>query len=74
MLESIFFISSQYRFARLEQPSQFSGDPCDYSDRETEDCVTSSPCRNRVRCDGFVCAVTGKDLGAGGAQIIRCHL
>ncbi|RMC08731.1 hypothetical protein DUI87_14980 [Hirundo rustica rustica] len=46
-------------FARLEQPSQFSGDPCDYPDREAEECVTSSPCRSRVRCDGFVCAVTG---------------
>ncbi|NXO44034.1 CO8B protein, partial [Locustella ochotensis] len=50
----------RYRFARLEQPSQFSGDPCDYPDREAEACVTSSPCRNRVRCDGFVCAVTGR--------------
>ncbi|NXI80365.1 CO8B protein, partial [Rhipidura dahli] len=50
----------RYRFARLEQPSQFGGDPCDYSDRETEDCATSSPCRSRVGCDGFVCAVTGR--------------
>ncbi|NXD38891.1 CO8B protein, partial [Copsychus sechellarum] len=50
----------RYRFARLEQPSQFSGDPCDASDRETEDCVPGSPCRSRVRCDGFVCAVTGR--------------
>ncbi|NWV60670.1 CO8B protein, partial [Malurus elegans] len=50
----------RYRFARLEQPSQFSGDPCDYPDREAEDCVTSSPCRNKVRCDGFVCAFTGR--------------
>ncbi|NXV48989.1 CO8B protein, partial [Uria aalge] len=50
----------RYRFARLEQPSQFNGDPCDYSDKETEDCVTNNPCRNRVRCDGFVCAVTGR--------------
>ncbi|NWT19238.1 CO8B protein, partial [Vireo altiloquus] len=50
----------RYRFARLEQPSQFSGDACDYPDREAEDCVSSSPCRNRVRCDGFVCAVTGR--------------
>uniref|UniRef100_A0A8C3QLL7 Complement component C8 beta chain n=1 Tax=Cyanoderma ruficeps TaxID=181631 RepID=A0A8C3QLL7_9PASS len=50
----------RYRFARLEQPSQFSGEPCDGSDREAEECVPSSPCRNRVRCDGFVCAVTGR--------------
>lgn len=44
----------------MEQPSQFSGDACDYSDKETEDCLTNSPCRNRVRCEGFVCTVTGK--------------
>ncbi|XP_009459596.1 PREDICTED: complement component C8 beta chain [Nipponia nippon] len=50
----------RYRFARLEQPSQFNGDPCDYSDKETEDCVTNNPCRNKVRCEGFVCAVTGR--------------
>ncbi|XP_064927031.1 complement component C8 beta chain isoform X3 [Columba livia] len=50
----------RYRFARLEQPSQFNGDPCDYPDKETEDCVTNNPCRNKVRCDGFVCAVTGR--------------
>ncbi|XP_050163435.1 complement component C8 beta chain isoform X1 [Myiozetetes cayanensis] len=50
----------RYRFARLEQPSQFNGDRCDPSDRETEDCVTNSPCRNKVRCEGFVCAVTGR--------------
>ncbi|KAJ6662582.1 hypothetical protein lerEdw1_011719 [Lerista edwardsae] len=45
----------RYRFARVERPSQFSGDPCDYSDKETEDCVTNRPCRNTVRCEGFVC-------------------
>uniref|UniRef100_A0A8C4VCX6 Complement component C8 beta chain n=1 Tax=Falco tinnunculus TaxID=100819 RepID=A0A8C4VCX6_FALTI len=50
----------RYRFARLEQPSQFNGDPCDYPDKETEDCVTNNPCRNKVRCEGFVCAVTGR--------------
>nr|XP_042707340.1 complement component C8 beta chain isoform X2 [Chrysemys picta bellii] len=50
----------RYRFARVERPSQFNGDPCDYSDKETEDCVTNSPCRNKVRCEGFVCAITGR--------------
>nr|XP_009513340.1 PREDICTED: complement component C8 beta chain [Phalacrocorax carbo] len=50
----------RYRFAHLEQPSQFNGDPCDYSDKETEDCVTNNPCRNKVRCEGFLCAVTGR--------------
>ncbi|XP_009069086.1 PREDICTED: complement component C8 beta chain [Acanthisitta chloris] len=50
----------RYRFVRLEQPSQFGGDLCDYSDREAEDCVTNSPCRSKVRCEGFVCAITGR--------------
>ncbi|XP_048354922.1 complement component C8 beta chain [Sphaerodactylus townsendi] len=45
----------RYRFAHVERPSQFSGDPCDYSDKETEDCVPNSPCRNTIRCEGFLC-------------------
>ncbi|XP_053106726.1 complement component C8 beta chain isoform X2 [Hemicordylus capensis] len=49
----------RYRFSHVERPSQFGGDPCDYSDKETEDCVTSRPCRNTVRCEGFVCG-TGR--------------
>ncbi|KAH0618567.1 hypothetical protein JD844_017911, partial [Phrynosoma platyrhinos] len=49
----------RYRFAHVEQPSQFGGDQCDYTDKETEDCVTSTPCRNTVRCEGFVCG-TGR--------------
>ncbi|XP_028589161.2 complement component C8 beta chain [Podarcis muralis] len=49
----------RYRFVHVERPSQFGGDPCDYSDKETEDCVTNRPCRNTVRCEGFVCA-TGR--------------
>nr|XP_006133557.1 complement component C8 beta chain [Pelodiscus sinensis] len=50
----------RYRFARVERPSQFGGDACDYADKETEACVTNSPCRNKVRCEGFVCAITGR--------------
>ncbi|XP_062994534.1 complement component C8 beta chain [Elgaria multicarinata webbii] len=49
----------RYRFVHVERPSQFGGDPCDYADKETEDCVTNRPCRNTVRCEGFVCA-TGR--------------
>ncbi|XP_061489150.1 complement component C8 beta chain [Rhineura floridana] len=49
----------RYRFVYVERPSQFGGDPCDYSDKETEDCVINRPCRNTVRCEGFVCA-TGR--------------
>ncbi|XP_033007891.1 complement component C8 beta chain [Lacerta agilis] len=49
----------RYRFVHVERPSQFGGDPCDYSDKETEECITNRPCRNTVRCEGFVCA-TGR--------------
>nr|XP_056701173.1 complement component C8 beta chain [Euleptes europaea] len=49
----------RYRFARVERPSQFGGDPCDYSDKETEVCVPNSPCRNTIRCEGFLCG-TGR--------------
>ncbi|XP_077189704.1 complement component C8 beta chain [Paroedura picta] len=57
----------KYRFARVEQLSQFGGDPCDYSDKETEDCVPNSPCRNTIRCEGFLCG-TGRCVD----QRLRC--
>ncbi|XP_012877659.1 PREDICTED: complement component C8 beta chain [Dipodomys ordii] len=50
----------RYRHTYLLRPSQFNGEPCNYSDKEVEDCVTSSPCRSQVRCEGFVCAHTGR--------------
>ncbi|XP_047379686.1 complement component C8 beta chain isoform X1 [Sciurus carolinensis] len=50
----------RYRHAYLVQPAQFGGEPCDFSDKEVEDCVTSRPCRSQVRCEGFVCAQTGR--------------
>ncbi|XP_042555182.1 complement component C8 beta chain [Dipodomys spectabilis] len=50
----------RYRHTYLLRPSQFHGEPCNYSDKEVEDCVTSSPCRSQVRCEGFVCAQTGR--------------
>ncbi|ETE67056.1 Complement component C8 beta chain, partial [Ophiophagus hannah] len=48
----------RYRFAHVEQPSQFGGDPCDYTDNESEDCVINRPC-STPRCEGFLCA-TGR--------------
>ncbi|XP_013930446.1 PREDICTED: complement component C8 beta chain-like, partial [Thamnophis sirtalis] len=57
-LEFIISILLQYRFARVEQPSQFGGDPCDYTDNESEDCVINRPC-SKARCEGFLCA-TGR--------------
>ncbi|KAK2495598.1 hypothetical protein MC885_017797 [Smutsia gigantea] len=50
----------RYRHASLLRPSQFYGEPCDFSDKEAEDCVTNRPCRSQVRCEGFVCAQTGR--------------
>ncbi|XP_025283562.1 complement component C8 beta chain [Canis lupus baileyi] len=50
----------RYRHASLLRPSQFYGEPCNFSDKEVEDCVTSRPCRSQVRCEGFVCAQTGR--------------
>ncbi|XP_059111997.1 complement component C8 beta chain isoform X1 [Peromyscus eremicus] len=50
----------RYRHAYLLQPSQFHGELCDFSDKEVEDCVTNQPCRSQVRCEGFVCAQTGR--------------
>uniref|UniRef100_A0A2K6QW72 Complement component C8 beta chain n=1 Tax=Rhinopithecus roxellana TaxID=61622 RepID=A0A2K6QW72_RHIRO len=50
----------RYRYAYLLRPSQFHGEPCNFSDKEVEDCVTNRPCRSQVRCEGFVCAQTGR--------------
>ncbi|KAG8518950.1 Complement component C8 beta chain [Galemys pyrenaicus] len=50
----------RYRHAYLLRPAQFYGEPCSFSDKETEACVTNKPCRNQVRCEGFVCAHTGR--------------
>nr|BAC41370.1 complement component 8 beta subunit [Mus musculus] len=50
----------RYRHTYLLRPSQFYGELCDLSDKEVEDCVTNQPCRSRVRCEGFVCAQTGR--------------
>ncbi|XP_008051243.1 complement component C8 beta chain isoform X2 [Carlito syrichta] len=56
----LFMLLTQYRHAYLLQPSQFLGEPCNLFDKEVEDCVTSRPCRSQVRCEGFVCAQTGR--------------
>ncbi|XP_058407978.1 complement component C8 beta chain [Diceros bicornis minor] len=50
----------RYRHAYLLRPSQFHGEPCNFYDKEVEDCVTNGPCRSQVRCEGFVCAQTGR--------------
>ena len=51
----------QYRFARLQQPSQFGGEPCNSYGREEEACSVSPryTCRSVPPCAGFLCASTG---------------
>ncbi|XP_054996052.1 complement component C8 beta chain [Sorex araneus] len=49
----------RYRHATLLRPAQFYGEPCNF-DKEVQDCVTNRPCRSQVRCEGFVCAQTGR--------------
>ncbi|XP_043941450.1 complement component C8 beta chain [Protopterus annectens] len=50
----------RFRYATLERPSQFGGEPCDTNDREEEACISSAVCRNEKRCEGFTCAETGR--------------
>uniref|UniRef100_A0A286XBE4 Complement component C8 beta chain n=2 Tax=Cavia porcellus TaxID=10141 RepID=A0A286XBE4_CAVPO len=50
----------RYRHRYLLKPSQFHGEPCTDSDKEVEDCIPSRPCRSQVRCEGFLCAQTGR--------------
>ncbi|CAL8311417.1 unnamed protein product [Gadus morhua 'NCC'] len=52
----------RYRFARLQQPSQFGGEPCNFHGREEEACSVSSryTCSNIPPCTGFLCASTGR--------------
>ncbi|KAK0135985.1 Complement component C8 beta chain [Merluccius polli] len=52
----------RYRFAKLQQPSQFGGEPCNFHGREEEACTVSShyTCENIPPCGGFLCATTGR--------------
>ncbi|XP_051788928.1 DAB adaptor protein 1a [Erpetoichthys calabaricus] len=59
----------RYRFAKLEQPSQFGGERCLERGLDEEPCAPSAPCRASVRCEGFVCAVTGRCIPSR----LRCN-
>ncbi|XP_015211298.2 complement component C8 beta chain isoform X1 [Lepisosteus oculatus] len=52
----------RYRYTKLQQPSQFGGEPCHFRGREEEACAPPSrySCRDSVQCDGFVCTTTGR--------------
>lgn len=52
----------RYRYAKLVQPSQFGGQPCNFHGREEEACNVPSryTCNNVPLCEGFLCAQTGR--------------
>ncbi|XP_070830207.1 complement component C8 beta chain-like [Chaetodon trifascialis] len=52
----------RYRYAKLDQPSQFGGQPCNFHDREEEACTVSAryTCNSVPLCEGFLCNQTGR--------------
>ncbi|XP_010746369.2 complement component C8 beta chain [Larimichthys crocea] len=52
----------KYRYAKLEQPSQFGGQPCNFYGREEVACPVSAryTCNNVPLCEGFACTHTGR--------------
>ncbi|XP_063075443.1 complement component C8 beta chain [Engraulis encrasicolus] len=61
----------RYRHAKLLQPSQFGGEPCNVVGRDEESCVPPArfKCASGPRCEGFVCAITGRCVLEG----LRCN-
>ncbi|XP_069498206.1 complement component C8 beta chain [Ambystoma mexicanum] len=53
-------LKKRFRYMKVEQPSQFNGAPCAFNDKEEEECAPRSNCRAGKRCEGFVCAETGR--------------
>ncbi|XP_068197287.1 complement component C8 beta chain isoform X3 [Antennarius striatus] len=52
----------RYRYAKLEQPSQFGGAPCNHHGQEEEACEVPAryTCDNTPVCEGFLCTQTGR--------------
>ncbi|XP_008332413.1 complement component C8 beta chain [Cynoglossus semilaevis] len=52
----------RFRYARLEQPSQFGGEACSLHDREEEACDVPARynCDSVPLCEGFLCTQTGR--------------
>ncbi|KAJ1170411.1 hypothetical protein NDU88_002288 [Pleurodeles waltl] len=53
-------LKKRFRYVKVDKPSQFNGDPCNFSDKEEEACTPTGSCRPGKRCEGFVCAETGR--------------
>ncbi|XP_070774943.1 uncharacterized protein [Enoplosus armatus] len=52
----------RFRYAKLVQPSQFGGQPCNSNGREEEACNVPDryTCTNVPLCEGFLCTQTGR--------------
>ncbi|XP_041804860.1 complement component C8 beta chain-like [Chelmon rostratus] len=52
----------RYRYAKLDRPSQFGGQPCNFDGREEEACAVPAryTCDNVPLCEGFLCSQTGR--------------
>ncbi|XP_013869275.1 complement component C8 beta chain [Austrofundulus limnaeus] len=52
----------RYRYAKLDQPSQFGGEPCSFHSRQEEACDVPAryTCDNIPLCEGFLCTQTGR--------------
>ncbi|KAM6918338.1 complement component C8 beta chain [Xenentodon cancila] len=52
----------RFRYAKLEQPSQFGGEPCHFHGSEEEACEVPAryTCDNVPLCEGFLCTQTGR--------------
>ncbi|KAL2097288.1 hypothetical protein ACEWY4_006495 [Coilia grayii] len=61
----------RYRYAKLLQPSQFGGEPCNVLGRDEESCTPPSrfKCAGPPLCQGFVCTITGRCVLDG----LRCN-
>uniref|UniRef100_A0A8P4GIN7 Complement component C8 beta chain n=1 Tax=Dicentrarchus labrax TaxID=13489 RepID=A0A8P4GIN7_DICLA len=60
----------RYRHAKLVQPSQFGGKPCNFQGREEEACTVPAryTCDNVPLCEGFLCPLTGRCI----PRTLRC--
>lgn len=61
----------KYRFAKLIQPSQFGGEPCNFHGREEDACSVPArnTCDNVPVCEGFLCTQTGRCIH----RTLRCN-
>ncbi|XP_061587463.1 complement component C8 beta chain-like [Cololabis saira] len=52
----------RFRYATLERPSHFGGEPCRFQGREEEACEVPAryTCDSVPLCEGFLCAQTGR--------------